>query len=579
MRSRRKLALGRVTIVAGVMLAAFVTASWAGASAPDYPRAQTLITSGTQWGEIAGTNPYSGNYAVGEVGLVYETLLRYDPIADEYIPWLAKSASWTGPYTYTVTIRPGIKWANGAAFTASDVAYNFKLGRFQNAFWNNMYQRLYAGSGITVLGDTVTFRFNGTPNYAQWMNLIWNLPMIYPGQATGYITTEQSFLSFSPGNPIGTGPYQLDSAGYDPATRVVWVKKPVWWAAQQALAPSPAPQYIIDLCNTSNTNALSGLLTGIEDLNNNYLPGIQSLVASGRAQTYYSGPPYFLSANTAWLTPNTTHKPLTDPAFRKALATSINVGQIINVGYGKLVLPASPTGLLPTWKKWINSSLVSSKGFSYSTSKAISMLTAAGYQQVGGWFRNKDGSAINLKIAVPAGWSDWETARGMIVSSAAAAHIKLTVDAGDFNHYQSQRNSGAFDLVIDNTAQISDNPWTYFNFLFHLPIVSGGAGQTFANFSRYNNPTAWNLTQKLDQTPPTATATRQSIMNQLETIVMDDLPAIPLWYNGAWSQTQSEYWTNWPSSTSSRNYVPIMWRGYMQMTGIDMIDHLVPAAP
>ena len=41
-------------------------------------------------------NPYVGNYATGMVGLVNETLLRYDPLKDKYINWLAKSAKFTG---------------------------------------------------------------------------------------------------------------------------------------------------------------------------------------------------------------------------------------------------------------------------------------------------------------------------------------------------------------------------------------------------------------------------------------------------------------------------------------------------
>jgi hypothetical protein len=39
---------------------------------------------------------------------------------------------------------------------------------------------------------------------------------------------------------------------------------------------------------------------------------------------------------------------------------------------------------------------------------------------------------------------------------------------------------------------------------------------------------------------------------------------------------QSKYWTKWPSSTSKRNY-PCMLRGYLQMTGIDMLTHIKPA--
>ena len=60
--------------------------------------------------------------------------------------------------------------------------------------------------------------------------------------------------------------------------------------------------------------------------------------------------------------------------------------------------------------------------------------------------------------------------------------------------------------MVDNAYQISDNPWTYWNGIFHLPIITGGTGQTFCNFERYSNPTAWALVQKLDKTPPSNTA-------------------------------------------------------------------------
>ena len=68
------------------LAAVAITASGAGAAPTTkqsplagYPRSQTLITSGTQWGNIAGTNPYTGNYAAGMIGLDLETLLRFDP--------------------------------------------------------------------------------------------------------------------------------------------------------------------------------------------------------------------------------------------------------------------------------------------------------------------------------------------------------------------------------------------------------------------------------------------------------------------------------------------------------------------
>ncbi|HEX7527441.1 MAG TPA: hypothetical protein VF327_14090, partial [Gaiellaceae bacterium] len=103
--------------MAAVVATVFLTASagarpGGGTSASAYPRSQTLITSGTQWGNISGTNPYVGNYAAGMVGLVNETLLRFDPVKGSYVNWLASSAKFTGAKQFTIAVRPGVKWAD-----------------------------------------------------------------------------------------------------------------------------------------------------------------------------------------------------------------------------------------------------------------------------------------------------------------------------------------------------------------------------------------------------------------------------------------------------------------------------------
>lgn len=572
--SRRTAGVGLLVAALAMAVAAVFGVGGAGASsqAKAYPRAQTLITSGSQWGNIAGMNPYVGNNAAGMIGLVNETLLRYDPLKGTYINWLAQSARWTGAKQYTIVVRSGVKWSDGKTFKGSDVAFNVNLARFNTSAWNNLWLNL--SRPILVKGNTVVFNFKGTPNYVQWQNMIWNLPMISPLQGKT-IKTAQQLTTYNPHSPVGTGPYTLDTSGFDVTTRVVWAKRAHWWASDLGVSRSPAPKYIIDLVNTSNTNSLSAVLAGVEDLNNNYLPGVNRLVDSGKVHTYFPKAPYMLSANTAWLEPNTTVAPLNDPVFRKALAMSVDLNKIVTDDYGHIVLPASPTGLLPTWKKTINSKLVKQYGFKHDVAGAKALLLKAGYKlDSSGMFENKNGSKIDLEISVPQGWSDWEAARDMIVASAKDAGIRLHAKVKDFNTWQSDRNTGSFDLVIDNHYQLSDNPWTYWNGLFHLPVITTGTGQTFANYGRYQNATAWALTQKLDRTQPSNTKAITSMNNQLQTIVMKDLPAIPLWYNGIWAQMTSKYWTNWPSAGSDRQYVPVMWNGYLQMTGIDTITHL-----
>ena len=195
--------------VAIAAVAAFGTGG-AGATwqAKSYPRDLTLVTSGTQWGNIAGMNPYVGNNAAGMVGLVNETLLRYDPLANKYINWLAQSASWTGPKQYTIVVRSNVKWSDGKTFTGSDVAFNLNLARFNTSAWNNLYLNLKLP--ITVSGNKVVVNFKSTPNYVQWQNMVWNMPMISPVQGKT-IKTAQRAHHLQPPQPDRYGTVQ---AGY-----------------------------------------------------------------------------------------------------------------------------------------------------------------------------------------------------------------------------------------------------------------------------------------------------------------------------------------------------------------------------
>jgi hypothetical protein len=41
-----------------------------------------------------------------------------------------------------------------------------------------------------------------------------------------------------------------------------------------------------------------------------------------------------------------------------------------------------------------------------------------------------------------------------------------------------------------------------------------------------------------------------------------------------WSQYNTTYWTNFPTSNSNRKFTPSMWNGYLNMTGIDALANL-----
>ncbi len=609
----RALGIALLSVMAVAFSASSAMPRLAGASAreaqKEYPREQTLVTAGNQWGNIAGFNPFFENHAMGTVGLCYETLLRYDPLKDRYINWLAKSAKFTGKKTFVVVIRDRITWANGTPFTPRDVAWTLKLGRFESAPWHELYAnvksiktakskvRVKVKVKAGVKGNTknrikirtkqvrnkVVVEFRDIPSYSRWQTLVWNLPIVSRREGSRRIRDAQSLESFDPSKraggkltaPIGTGPYTLDLDGFDATARVVWKKK-AWWAAKQKLSPSPRPKYVIDV-STSGVSATAGLLSGATDLDDRYLDDLGAMVSQGQVGSFFRAAPYHLSAGTTWLTPNTKRMPLDDPAFRRALATSINTKAIVDDVYRGQALRADATGLLPTWAKWISDEV--KIAFSYSVPSARSMLATAGYKDLDGdgFVENKDGSRIDLAIQVPQGWSDWAAARDLIVGDAAAVGIRLHKLDEEYALHRKRRNEGDFDLILDNSYRLSDDPWTYFDGNFRLPLGSGASGQTDANFQRYENPAAWRLVQQLEKTPLSRQARRKDLMNQLEEIFLREMPNIPLWYNGMWSQWVSRYWTNWPSADTSREYTSWMYPGYWQMTTIDALSHLKPA--
>jgi peptide/nickel transport system substrate-binding protein len=552
-----------------------VTAGSAGAR-PDgavaLPRTQTLYVSGKQWGPYTGFNPFrQGDYVTGLLGFVYETLFRYDPLKDRYIPWLATNGRWQGN-TYVVTLRSGVTWSDGRPLTAADVKFSFETGKLAGSEFSTMWQT--GLQRITTAGRTVRFQFRGTPNYQQWDTFRYTVPIV-----PRHIWRSYSATQITTGNNddmsklIGTGPFRY-GAGKGGSQTLQWNRRDGWWATR-ALGMRMPMRYIVDIHNTSNTASLQNFIQGRIDLSNNFFPGIDKLIR-GNVQTYYPRAPFMLSANTAWLVPNLTKKPLDDRNFRRALAFSINVDRIVRDDYGRIVSKANPTGLLPIWNKWIDQAQVRRLGFTYNVARAKQILQQNGYRDTNndGFVENKDGSRLDLRLIVPNGWSDWMTAIQMIADSAKDAGIRISLAYPDFNALVEERNTSKFELVLNNEVQLSNSPYVYYDYLFRLPIA---ATQTTRNFQRYQNQRAWNLTTQLNKTRSTDTAALRRINRQLQEIQLTDLPAIPLWYNGMWAQYNTRYWTNFARSTGPRlQNTPSTWNGYLNLTGIDALARLRP---
>jgi peptide/nickel transport system substrate-binding protein len=175
-----------------------------------------LYTTGTQWGPYSDLNPFKNwDYVTGTVGLVYETPFRYDPLKNEFIPWLAESGEWQGEDTYAMTVRDGVTWSDGEPFAAEDVKFTIDLLKIethpQHTLWTTGLK------DVTTSGNTVTFTFEGTPNYQEFDFYLYNVPIVPQHIWKNY--SEDDVVSGNVNDTkklVGTGPYTYGGGLDDP---------------------------------------------------------------------------------------------------------------------------------------------------------------------------------------------------------------------------------------------------------------------------------------------------------------------------------------------------------------------------
>jgi peptide/nickel transport system substrate-binding protein len=163
----------------------------------------------------------------------------------------------------------------------------------------------------------------------------------------------------------------------------------------------------------------------------------------------------------------------------------------------------------------------------------------------------------------------------VIAEGAKAAGINLTPEFPDFNALVDARASGKFDMLINNERQLASTPWHYYDYMYQLPIQKQ---QNTVNFGRYEDKKTWELVQELDNKKTDDAAGMKEVISKIQRRHLEELPIIPLWYNGLWSQVTSNVWKNWPTSAANApKSAPTMWRNWMELGGLETLTALQPA--
>src|ERR1700735_1395541 len=209
--SRKAIKVLALTAIAAVGVAACGSSGGSSnASAGSKTTGKPLVVEGTPQSPMTDDfNPFdqSGTgYTINSIGLVNEPLYIYNNMRPTQapIPMLASGAPvWSSDgKSVTIPVRAGVKWNDGKAFTASDVAFTF------NMLAKN--PSLYTAGAPAVTSASATSATSVTLNFAQPqianMFSIAQVPLV-PQRVWCKLTTPSTYADAT---PVGTGPYELD---------------------------------------------------------------------------------------------------------------------------------------------------------------------------------------------------------------------------------------------------------------------------------------------------------------------------------------------------------------------------------
>ncbi len=406
-------------------------------------------------------------------------------------PWLAASWERPDPLTWVFHLRDGVRFHDGKLMGAEDVAWSIRS--------------MIDGSLVTAKGGslgsiarvdvrdplTIVVRLKRPDNA-----LLFNL-------SDGLFGVVERGAGKDEGlHPVGTGPFKFVSQVQD--KEVVVERNEAYWAGAPKIG-----RVRFGVSPDTITSALE-LKKGSGDVASNVLtydmvhalraqPNLRVEVGPGSAVLY---------ANF-----NVNDPALRDKRVRQAIAWAMDGPPLIAALWRGEAEPAAT--LLPTghWAAATNAELPQ---YPHDVARAVRLLDAAGLKP--------DAHGVRLRVTLKT--STDETTRLLaqaLQDQLRAAGIELTIRSTEFGTFYADITHGAFQMYILRWIGSNEDPdiFSYSYATLRFPPKGGNRGH-------YSNPRVDALLAAAAAEPLPDARRREYV--EVQQILADDLPGIPLWY-------------------------------------------------
>ncbi|HSB77632.1 MAG TPA: ABC transporter substrate-binding protein [Candidatus Methylomirabilis sp.] len=522
------------------------------------PRNRTLIlvwfgSREGRWVDYELWNPYAiGSNHQNGPGIFYEPLAYYSAFADKQYMWLAESYKYTPDFKeLTIKTRSGIRWSDGAAFSAEDVAYTLNSLRDlgPKVRWGVDVQQFMQEARATN-PTTVVIKFKiPSPRFFDFMTYKYDIGVyivpkhIFQGQDW------TMFKHYDPAKdwPVTTSPWRVAFAS--PEQKVI-DRRDEWWAAKAGLASLPKVERNIWLPSAGEQQAAQALITNQLDYGMAMQPStFPTMIRQNPKIISHSGqkPPYgYMDWWPISLYLNNERPPFNDKDVRWAISYFVDRKQIVDVGYVGASLPSPlPLPEYPALRPYIDSVkdlLAKHNTLEFNPKKGEELLTNKGWKKdSAGFWADTQGNRLKLDII---GFGSSGPAIGPVITEllrrqGVDASFSLPPDFDD--RFQKGQYSGS---IYGHGGSVNDPYYTLRLYQSASEAVPGGH---LVNFARWKNPVYDKIVDEVYVTDMTNKAKLTELWRKAMEIWIPDLPDIPLVHNFHRIPMNTTYWTNWPT--------------------------------
>jgi peptide/nickel transport system substrate-binding protein len=472
-----------------VTLAALVTLTGCRAPAPPPNSLTFLIESSPNNLDLRqGTDAQSER--IGE--LIYDPLVRKDAHFNLQ-PWLAASWEQPDPLTWIFHLHPNVRFHDGHPLTSADVAWSIRS--MSDGTLISAKAGAFADVAAIDTPDPLTVILH---TRAADPSLLFNL-------SDGLFGVVESGAGRDEGlRPIGTGPFRFVSQVQD--KDVVLNRNPAYWAGPV----SATLQHVrFEVVPDTITAALE-MKKGSADVESNLLTMdmVHALRHPSNLRTA-TGP----GARVDYLNLNVQDPALRDRRVRQAIAYAIDKPALIAaIWRGQAV---SADTLLPPGH-WAAAAPDQLAQYPHNTGLAIHLLEAAGLKP------DRNGIRLHLTMKTSTDETTRLEAQAM-QAELRDAGIEVTLRSAEFGTFYADITKGAFQMYLLRWIGSNEDPY-----IFHYAYATSMFPPKGANRGRYSNPRIDALLKAAEADTSQTARLRDYI--QVQQILAEDLPTIPLWY-------------------------------------------------